>query len=167
MCMPIFLIGFMGVGKTTVGKEIGLLQNLPVIDMDHFIEEKEGRPIKEIFREDGESFFRTIETQALMELKKKEAVITTGGGIIERKENRDILSESGKVFHLYCSFEELWERLEGDCERPLVLKNSRDQLRNLYDRRLPLYRNASSSEIDTTGKSIEETLNELKRHIES
>jgi shikimate kinase len=165
--MPIFLIGFMGVGKTTVGKEIGLLKGLPVIDMDHFIEEKEGRAIKDIFREEGEDFFRTIETQALKELEKKEAVITTGGGIIEREENRDILLESGKVIHLYCSFEELWERLEGDSERPLVQANSRDQLRNLYNRRLPLYRSASHSEVDTTGKSIEETLNELGRLIES
>ncbi|MCA1054805.1 shikimate kinase [Rossellomorea aquimaris] len=162
--MAIFLIGFMGVGKTTVGREIGLLQDLPVIDMDHFIEEQEGRAIKEIFREEGEDYFRTIETQALKELKKKEAVITTGGGVIERIENRDMLMESGKVIHLYCSFEELWGRLEGDSERPLVQKNSREELRNLYNRRMPLYRSASHSEIDTTGKSIEETINEL-RHL--
>jgi shikimate kinase len=165
--MPIFLIGFMGVGKTTVGKEIGLLKGLPVIDMDHFIEEKEGRAIKEIFREDGEHYFRTIETQALKELKKKEAVITTGGGIIERKENRNILSESGKVVHLHCSFDEVWERLEGDSERPLVQKNSRVELQKLYNRRLPLYREARNAEIDTTGKSIEEILQELRRLVDS
>jgi shikimate kinase len=165
--MPIFLTGFMGVGKTTVGKRLGELQQLPVIDMDHYIEEKDGRRIKDIFREKGEGHFRSLETAALKELLKMEAVITTGGGIVERKENREILATVETVFHLYCSFEVLWERLEGDSERPLVQKNSMDGLLELYNRRLPLYRNVSNIEIDTTYKTIDETLSKLKRNLTS
>jgi shikimate kinase len=165
--MPIFLTGFMGVGKTTVGKRLGELQQLPVIDMDHYIEEKEGRKIKDIFSEKGEGHFRPIETEALKDLMKVEAVITTGGGIIERIENREMLATVETVFHLFCSFEVLWERLEGDSERPLVQKNSMDGLLELYSRRLPLYRNVSNIEIDTTYKTIDETLSELKRNLTS
>jgi shikimate kinase len=165
--MPIFLIGFMGVGKTTVGKGLGDLQQLPVIDMDYYIEEKEGRKIKDIFSEEGEGHFRSLETTALKELMKMEAVITTGGGIIERIENREMLAHEGAVFHLFCSFEILWERLKGDSERPLVQKNSMDGLLELYNRRLPLYRNVSNIEIDTTYKTIDETLSELKRNLTS
>jgi shikimate kinase len=165
--MPIFLTGFMGVGKTTVGKRLGELQQLPVIDMDHYIEEKEGRKIKDIFSEKGEGHFRSIETEALKDLMKVEAVITTGGGIIERIENREMLATVETVFHLFCSFEVLWERLEGDSERPLVQKNSKDGLLELYNRRLPLYRNVSNIEIDTTYKTIDETLSELKRNLTS
>jgi shikimate kinase len=163
--MPIFLTGFMGVGKTTVGKRLGELQQLPVIDMDHYIEEKEGRKIKDIFSEKGEGHFRSIETEALKDLMKVEAVITTGGGIIERIENREMLATVETVFHLFCSFEVLWERLEGDSERPLVQKNSKDGLLELYNRRLPLYRNVSNIEIDTTYKTIDETLSEMKRNL--
>jgi shikimate kinase len=165
--MPIFLTGFMGVGKTTVGKRLGELQQLPVIDMDHYIEEKEGRRIKDIFREKGEGHFRSLETAALKELLKMEAVITTGGGIVERKENREMLATVKTVFHLFCSFEVLWERLEGDSERPLVQKNSMDGLLELYNRRLPLYKNVSNIEIDTTYKTIDETLSELKSNLTS
>lgn len=165
--MPIFLTGFMGVGKTTVGKRLGELQKLPVIDMDHYIEEKEGWKIKDIFSEKGEGYFRSIETAALKDLMKVEAVITTGGGIIERIENREMLATVETVFHLFCSFEVLWERLEGDSERPLVQKNSMDGLLELYNRRLPLYRNVSNIEIDTTYKTIDETLSELKGNLTS
>lgn len=165
--MPIFLTGFMGVGKTTVGKRLGELQKLPVIDMDHYIEEKEGWKIKDIFSEKGEGYFRSIETAALKDLMKVEAVITTGGGIIERIENREMLATVETVFHLFCSFEVLWERLEGDSVRPLVQKNSMDGLLELYNRRLPLYRNVSNIEIDTTYKTIDETLSELKGNLTS
>ncbi|MGR3765000.1 shikimate kinase [Rossellomorea sp. NS-SX7] len=164
--MTIFLIGFMGVGKTTIGKELGALQQLPVIDMDHFIEAKEGRAIKDIFKEDGENHFRAIETVVLKELMTKEAVITTGGGIVERQENRDLLADVEDVFHLYCSFEVLWERLKEDSERPLVQKNSMDGLLELYNRRLSLYRSVSKIEIDTTFKTIDETISELERNLQ-
>lgn len=163
--MAIFLVGFMGVGKTTVGKELGKLQQLPVIDMDHFIEEKEDRAIKDIFRVEGEDHFRAIETEALKELMIKEAVVTTGGGIIERKENREMLAAAETVFHLFCSFEVLWERLKEDSERPLVQSNSMDGLLELYNRRLPLYRSVSKVEIDTTYNTIDETINEFRRNL--
>ncbi|NQD66737.1 shikimate kinase [Bacillus haikouensis] len=163
--MAIFLIGFMGAGKTTVGKRLGEIQKLQVIDIDEYIEEKTGSLIKDMFKEYGENHFRTLESAALKELMEKEAVITTGGGIVERKENIELLAQERNVFHLFCSFDVLWGRLEGDSNRPLVQKNSVDGLSKLYGRRLPLYRSVSTMEIDTTNKSIDEIISELGQKI--
>jgi shikimate kinase len=163
--MSIFLVGFMGAGKTTVGKRLGEIQKLQVIDMDEYIEEKTGRSIKDVFKEFGEDYFRTLESSALKELMEKEAVITTGGGIVERMENIDLLAQEKNVFHLFCSFDVLWERLKGDDGRPLVQKNSKIGLSELYQRRLSLYRSVSTLEIDTTDKSIDEIINDLGQYI--
>ncbi len=116
----IFFIGFMGVGKTTIGKRVGEIVELPVIDMDSYIERKEKKSIKEIFELQGEEYFRLLETTALNKLMNVEGIITTGGGIIEKEENRKTLAGNEFVFYLSCSFDHLWERLQGDSTRPLV-----------------------------------------------
>jgi shikimate kinase len=163
--MAIFLIGFMGAGKTTVGKRLGEIQKLEVIDMDEYIEERTGSSIKDVFKEHGEDYFRNLESEALKELMEKEAVITTGGGVVEKKENRELLARERTVFHLFCSFEAIWERLMEDGSRPLVQNNSKDGLFELYKRRLSLYRSVSTIEIDTTHKSIDEIITDLGQNI--
>ncbi|MCR8847121.1 shikimate kinase [Rossellomorea sp. SC111] len=164
---PIFLIGFMGVGKTTIGKRLGEVLNLPVIDMDHYIENKEKKTIKDIFHQHGESYFRDLETRVLLELESEDAIITTGGGVVESKVNRDFLRHKGSVFHLTCSFDALWERLEGDEDRPLVLNNSKDKLLGFFERRFPLYENGSSVTIHTDHKSVDEVVRAILPYIES
>ncbi len=161
-----FFIGFMGVGKTTIGIRLGEILNIPVVDMDSYIEKKEGNSIKEIFNQYGEPYFRGLETQALEELATKQAIITTGGGVIEREENRKILRELGLVFHLTCPFDVVWSRLEGDQDRPLVQKNSRDRLLSLYNRRLPLYKSGHSITIQTENKTVDEVIEAILPHIE-
>ncbi|PFA62364.1 shikimate kinase [Bacillus sp. AFS015802] len=163
---PIFLVGFMGVGKTTIGKHLGEVLNLPVIDLDHFIEDREKKTIKDIFHQHGESYFRDLEKRVLLELGNENAIITTGGGVVEREENRAFLQGNGFVFHLTCPFDALWGRLEGDKERPLVQKNSKDQLMNLFERRFPLYESGSSVTIHTEDKSVEEVVQEILPYFE-
>ncbi|MBW3113593.1 MULTISPECIES: shikimate kinase [Bacillaceae] len=155
---PIFFVGFMGVGKTTVGKRLGEVLNLPVIDLDQYIETKEKKSIRDIFHQHGETYFRELETSVLQELKKEMAIITTGGGIVEREENRAFLRNCGSVFHLTCPFGSLWKRLEGDQDRPLVQRNSKTSLKELYERRLPLYESGSTVTIFTEGKSVDEVV---------
>ena len=155
---PIFFVGFMGVGKTTVGKRLGEVLNLPVIDLDQYIETKEKKSIKDIFHQHGETYFRELETRGLQALKNEMAIITTGGGIVERVENRAFLRNCGSVFHLTCPFDALWERLEGDQDRPLVQRNSKTSLKELYERRLSLYESGSTVTIFTEGKSVDEVV---------
>ncbi|MGM0853060.1 MAG: shikimate kinase [Bacillota bacterium] len=164
---PIVLIGFMGVGKTTIGKRLGEVLNLPVIDMDSYIEDREKRSIKEIFDQQGEQYFRDLENKVLLKLANKQAIITTGGGVIEREENREILRHQDFVFHLTCPFDVLWSRLEGDGERPLVQQNSKDTLLNLFQRRLPLYESGSSITIHTENKTVEEIMEAILPHLEN
>ncbi|TMU85468.1 shikimate kinase [Bacillus sp. BHET2] len=161
-----FFIGFMGVGKTTIGIRLGEILNIPVVDMDSYIEKKEGKTIKEIFNQYGEAYFRDLETQALEELAAKHSIITTGGGVIEREKNRKILGEKGLVFHLTCPFDVVWSRLEGDQDRPLVKENSRDRLLSLYNRRFPLYKSGHSITIQTENKTVDEVIQALLPHIE-
>ncbi|MCA1058144.1 shikimate kinase [Rossellomorea aquimaris] len=163
---PIFFIGFMGVGKTTIGKRLGEVLNLPVIDMDQYIEDKEGKSIKDIFHQHGERYFRDLETKVLQELGKEKAIITTGGGVVESKENREFLRRNDSVFHLTCPFDVLWGRLEGDQDRPLVQKNSKDSLMELFDRRLPLYENGCSVTIQTENKSVDEVVSTILPYLE-
>ncbi|MDA9754040.1 shikimate kinase [bacterium] len=117
----IFLVGFMGAGKTTVGMELAKKLNYKLIDTDHSIENDQSREIKDIFSEDGELFFRNLETLKLKELINVEnAIISTGGGIILKDENRSILNNLFTIY-LKADFENIFNRIKQDTSRPLLL----------------------------------------------
>jgi shikimate kinase len=159
---PIFLIGFMGAGKTTVGIALSEKVNLPVIDADKYLEEKQGKKINEIFEESGEEFFRSLETEVLKELSGKEnTIITTGGGVVGKRENRELLKESGTVIYLSCLFESLWERLKQDQTRPLVSQNNKKQLHELFQERASLYESCSDIIINTEKKKVEQVIKDI------
>ncbi len=163
----ICFIGFMGAGKTTIGKEVAAKANLEVFDTDHVIESELKMTIKEIFESMGENEFRNVEAMVLRELLQRKAIITTGGGIVERKENRRILREQAFVIYLYSSFDELWGRLENDRDRPLIVNNNRDNIFERYNSRLSLYKEAADVTIDTTNKQIPEILFQVEQAITS
>jgi len=111
----------MGAGKTTVGMELAKKLNYKLIDTDHSIENDQSRVIKDIFSQDGESFFRNLETLKLKELTNVEnAVISTGGGIILKDENRSILNNLFTIY-LKADFENIFNRIKQDTSRPLLL----------------------------------------------
>lgn len=111
----------MGAGKTTVGMELAKKLNYKLIDTDHSIENDQSREIKDIFSQDGESFFRNLETLKLKELTNVEnAVISTGGGIILKDENRSILNNLFTIY-LKADFENIFNRIKQDTSRPLLL----------------------------------------------
>ena len=111
----------MGAGKTTVGMELAKKLNYKLIDTDHSIENDQSREIKDIFSEDGESFFRNLETLKLKELINVEnAIISTGGGIILKDENRSILNNLFTIY-LKADFENIFNRIKQDTSRPLLL----------------------------------------------
>lgn len=150
----------MGAGKTTIGKELSESLQVPVIDSDVFIEKREEKSINQIFQESGEATFRDLETAALMEIcQQPPKIVTTGGGIIIRAENRDAMKKHGKVIFLYCDIEETTRRLSSDNSRPLF-KADKEANKKRFEERLPLYKQADFT-IDTTGKEVWEIVQEI------
>ena len=136
---PIYLTGFMGAGKTAVGKRLAQRLGLPFVDLDHEIEQRSGRTIPDLFRERGEAEFRTLESEVLEHVEAAASgVIATGGGVVERAPNIAVMLRTGRVLWLDVPFDTLLERLaRSKDERPLF-QNPEQALR-LYRSRLDAY----------------------------
>lgn len=154
----------MGAGKTTIGKALSKELHIDVIDTDQKIEEKQEKAIRNIFAEEGEMAFREYESEMLRLLPVHNVIITTGGGIIERAENRKWMKENGTVVYLYCDPHVIAERLREDTTRPLFQKKDIDAFVAKFESRRAYYEEAEIY-IDTTNKSIEQIMNELKAKI--
>lgn len=148
---PVFLVGFMGAGKTSVARKLARMAGVASVDMDTYIERCEHKRVKEIFAEVGEEGFRAIETQTLYELgmKKDPMVVSCGGGVVLRPENRKALSELGLVVYLSVTAAEAASRISDVSSRPLFgdLQNAQ----RVIDERLPLYEEVADVTIDTVG----------------
>ena len=142
----ILLCGFMGCGKSSVGRKLSKKSGREFVDMDRYIEEKTGMTVAEIFAEKGESGFREIETEACRELTDREnLIIAAGGGTLTIQENVEILRKGGRIVFLDVSYETLCERLARDTRRPLLqVENRNEKIKELLEKRLPLYKNAAS-----------------------
>lgn len=156
----IYLTGFMGAGKTTVGQQLAQNMKLPVIDTDQEIVKKLNKSIKEIFEENGEAFFRDQETKTLKELPTKDVVITTGGGIVIKDENRAWMKEHGHIVMLHADIDTIYERVSSDKTRPLASKKSKQELNDLYQSRVNFYDDCTIL-IETDQKNIEDIVNEI------
>ncbi|MDY0408428.1 shikimate kinase [Virgibacillus soli] len=157
MTKSIYLIGFMGSGKTTIGKKISRELQLDFADMDEVIEKRLNKSIPMIFKDKGEAYFRIQETVVLKQLKVP--IIATGGGIIERSENRIFMKENGIIIYLRTSFTEIQNRLKDDNERPLWVNGDS---KKLYKKRIPLYENIADFTIDTEKYRKEEIIKKIK-----
>ena len=135
----IALIGFMGSGKTTVGRLVAGKLGYRFLDLDSLIVERADKSIREIFDQDGEETFRQIETDALYSLREMHRlVIATGGGAPMRQENQEFFENLAATFYLVVSFPEFLRRTGSDRGRPL-LDRSEKELKTLYQSRLPVY----------------------------
>ncbi len=136
----IFLLGFMGAGKSTVGPLLAKELGWPFVDLDTVIEAGQGMTVREIFENSGEPFFRGIERAALAEVAKTEpAVIALGGGTFAQESNRDFIrSTGGTTIWLDCPLEELRRRCEAVENRPLF--RDAESFARLFAERLPYYR---------------------------
>lgn len=148
--MPIVLLGFMGVGKTTTAR----LLNLPVYDMDQIIEERIGMSIADYFSLEGEPAFRNVETEVLKELLAlpADSLVSTGGGVVKSVENRQLLLENkANNVLLTASFEVAYERISQDSQsqRPLFLQNSKEEFETIYQERMALYQGLATTIINT------------------
>ncbi len=137
----IYLVGFMGTGKTAVGKILAQRLDKEFVEMDEVIEERQGRPIVEIFKDPGEPYFRKLETQLLSELSKRaDLVISCGGGLICNEDNLKTLKETGTVFNLKSSAQMIYERTKKYAHRPLLnVEDPVKQIEELIQKREPYY----------------------------
>ncbi len=151
----IVLIGFMGCGKSTVGRELHQRLGYRLMDIDHIIEETIGKKITEIFREMGEQAFREFETIQLAEISKQTGVrhiISTGGGIVIRPENRTLLRKLGYVVWLRAPEDVIFERTSRNRDRPLLNSpDAREKISSLLAEREPWYRETAHLRVDTAG----------------
>lgn len=156
----IILIGFMGTGKSTVGKHLARILEWEFIDTDLEVEATTGMSIPEIFRRHGETRFRSEEALVVQRLLEREkTVIATGGGTILNRENRMILDRMGWVISLYAPIATVLERVGSKNDRPL-LKKSMEEIKLLWQSRQPQY-NQADYVVDTTDKGIEEVGEEI------
>lgn len=160
----IYITGYMGAGKTTIGRVLSERLHIPVVDTDQKIEEKQGKLIRDIFAEEGENTFRQYESEMLRSLPTSNLIITTGGGIVERTENRQWMKENGTVVYLYCDPYVIAERLREDTTRPLFQKENIEAFVEKFENRRAYYEEAYVY-IDTTNKNVEEIVKELLRKI--
>ncbi len=159
----IYLIGLMGVGKTTIGKQLAKAMQCPFYDSDKVIEETTGVDIPTIFSYEGEEGFRMREQSVIQHLTSlKGIVMATGGGAVLKQENREALKASGFVVYLYCSIDKILYRTRHDTQRPLLqTANPRQRLQALLTQREPLYLESADVKIDsgcTPGKIVVKTI---------
>ena len=141
----IILCGFMGCGKSTVGALLAKKTGMSFIDLDSYIEKKENKTVSKIFADSGEDYFRALEIEAARELSERNGLgIAAGGGTLVFRENVEVLKKSGRIVLLELPVETVAKRLENDTTRPLLNRPDKDEaMRELYNKRLPLYRAAA------------------------
>jgi len=165
---PIFLVGMMGAGKTTIGRALARELGWQFIDLDHELEARCGVRVSLIFDIEGEQGFRKRESALLDECTRRTGIVlATGGGAVLAPENRQHLSERGVVVYLRASADELFRRVERDRNRPLLqTDNPRQRLQELLAQREPLYQEVASVIFDTGSLPIAQTTCALLRQLQ-
>ena len=155
---PLFLIGYRGTGKTTVGRLLAERLGWEFVDADVLLEARAGRSIRQIFADEGEAEFRAREAEVLTELcRRQRHVIATGGGVVLRPENRSSLAAAGFVVWLAADTATLWRRLQDDTttaeRRPTLTVGGLVEIEELLRVREPLYAECAHFTVDTAGRS--------------
>ncbi|HAP02831.1 MAG TPA: shikimate kinase [Lachnospiraceae bacterium] len=162
--MQIYLIGFMGTGKTTTGRKLSKLTGKKLLDTDELIVEQEGRSISQIFAEDGEAGFREIETGVFKKLstEEKEYIISCGGGAPLRETNVSYMKKNGVVIRLTATAETVYERVKNNTSRPLLKSpDPMQRIVSLMGEREEAYSSAADITIKTDGKTPDQVASEI------
>lgn len=159
----IILVGFMGCGKTYVGRALAKALEVPFVDMDEQIVESAGMPITEIFAKYGEAYFRELETAVLKELlaSKEQTVISSGGGVPMQENNQPLLKEA-IVVYIKASVDVLTNRLRNDKKRPILQGGDlREKITLLLKERRPMYESISDIEVVTSNGSVDKVVQQI------
>jgi shikimate kinase len=164
----IFLVGPMGAGKTTIGRQLAAAVGYEFEDSDHEIQRRTGVDIPTIFSYEGEPGFRQREAQVIDDLSQREGlVLATGGGVVLRPENRQHLAARGLVVYLYCSPEQQYARTARDRNRPLLqTEDPLQRLKALMQERDPLYRQVADLVVSTEKRGAAAVVREIRKRME-
>lgn len=157
----LILIGFMGAGKTTVGKLLAKERRMQFVDTDERIVEEQGMSIPDIFEQHGELYFRDLETDLLYRMQEdtKDSVISVGGGMPVREENRKLLRSLGCVIYLSATKETILERVKSDGSRPMLNGDDLEKrVETLMKERQALYKKVAHLDIRTDGRSLHQVV---------
>jgi shikimate kinase len=159
----IFLIGFMGAGKSTIAKELQKRLGMNLVEMDARIVEEQGMSINDIFAQYGENHFRDIESQLILTIGDEgSTVVSCGGGVVLRPQNTEYMKKSGKVVYLKTSPETIFERVRHSTDRPILNGNMNvEYIAGLLEKRRPLYEGAADLTVVTDNRSCEEICSEI------
>ncbi len=151
----IFLIGFMGAGKSTIAKALCKELNMQLVEMDARIVEEQKMSINDIFAQYGEDYFRDVESQLILTLGEEgNAIVSCGGGVVVRPQNTDYMKKSGKVVFLSATPETIYERVKNSTDRPILNGHMNvEYIAELMEKRRALYEAAADIKIDTDGKN--------------
>ncbi len=162
----IILIGYMGSGKSTVGRKAAKAVEYAFLDTDELIEKEEGITISKLFEEKGEPYFREKETETLLRLMEepKGNIIATGGGLPMREGNAELLKKLGTVVYLKAETDTLVKRLSGDTTRPLLQNGElREKIETMLAVRGPVYEAAADVVIQTDNMSFYEIICQMEK----
>lgn len=160
----IILIGYMGCGKTTLGKKISYRERVALLDTDKRIEQKQKKTINEIFDEDGESAFRQMETECLKEFLEysDRYIISVGGGLPMKEENRVLMKQLGTVIYLKAEPDTIYNRLKNDTTRPLLRgDNPKEKIKSMIEMRNPYYEAAADYIVCVDDKGFDTIIKEI------
>jgi shikimate kinase len=170
----IYLTGFMGSGKSTIGPILANTLGWDFFDLDSLIEDKTEKKIRDIFEKEGESYFRKLETDTLKEISESQnVIISLGGGTVANEENLEILKKTGKIIYLRVSLDTVYQRLKYKKDRPALTKSSSESLskeemtnriKKLMDTRLKYYEQADYT-VDTDNNSVGKTIDKIVKII--
>lgn len=163
------LIGFMGSGKTSIGRSLSYKLKRAFYDTDKMIEDREGVTISDIFAAKGEKYFRELETDVLREIREDRIprIYSLGGGTPVSLQNQPLIKTIGTVVYLRLKPEEVWERLKGDTTRPLLqCEDPLSKIKNLMKLRAPAYERCADIIIDNGSKDRDEVISEILGELE-
>lgn len=163
----IFLIGFMGAGKSTVASYLSREHAMEIVEMDQVIVEREGMSIADVFAKHGEEYFRDTETNLLIEIQSEQnKVVSCGGGVVLREQNVAEMKKSGQIVLLVASPATILERVKDGDDRPLLQGNKNEEfIRDMMEKRREKYERAADVVIQTDGKPVEQICREILEQV--
>ncbi len=163
----IFLIGFMGAGKSTIAKGLQRTLGMELVEMDARIVEEQKMSINEIFAQYGEDHFRDIESQLILDIGQEgNTIVSCGGGVVVRPQNTEYMKKSGKIVFLSATPQTIYERVKHSTDRPILNGHMNvEYIAQLMEKRRALYEAAADIRIETDGKSRDEICREIVQKL--